>query len=143
MRVGGGRAVAERRAVGGVRRAPMPDAGGEVPDKHGEAGGVRRRAGRAHPRVHAAQGALLPAHRRPCRPGRRRLRLPRHQRQPSRPQPRRPRRPLPPPQLLRLQAPCWLQVCLITINYSLYTIREALITYYSYQYRTTPLPLVS
>jgi hypothetical protein len=86
-----------------VRRSPVPEAGGQVPGERGEAGGVRGRAGRAHPRGggEAAQGALLLPHLRPGRPGGRRLRLPRHQRQRPWRRPRRRRRPLPPRQLLR------------------------------------------
>lgn len=99
-------AVGGRGAGGGVRRPPVPDPGRQVPGERGEAGRVRRRAGRADPRRggRPAQGALLLPHLRPGRPGRRCLRLPRHQRQHPRRQPRRRRRPLPPRQLLR--PPC-------------------------------------
>uniref|UniRef100_A0A8R7R6D0 Uncharacterized protein n=1 Tax=Triticum urartu TaxID=4572 RepID=A0A8R7R6D0_TRIUA len=95
-----------RAAGGGVQRPPVPVAGGQLPRERGEAGGVRGRAGRADPRgagAVAAQAAVLLPHLRPGRPGRRRLRLPRHQRQRPRHQPRRRRRPHAAAQLLRMQ----------------------------------------
>ncbi|OEL33799.1 hypothetical protein BAE44_0005182, partial [Dichanthelium oligosanthes] len=104
-------AVPGRGFGGGVRRAPVPDTGRQVPVERDEAGVCADMLdGLIDAVVGLAQGALLLPHLRPGRPGGRRLRLPRHQRQRPRRQPRRRRRPHPPRQLLRPQCACRLHL---------------------------------